>query len=50
MGFTAIRLKFDLNAGETDKAKIEKLIQLTERYCVVLQSLTKGVPCSSELM
>lgn len=28
---------------------MEKLIQLTERYCVVLQTLVKGVPCTSAL-
>lgn len=38
IGFEAIRLKFRL---ETDapKAKIESLIKLTERYCVISQSL-----------
>lgn len=39
VGFRAIRLRFDLtsDAGEESLAK---LIQLTERYCVVLQTLT----------
>jgi uncharacterized OsmC-like protein len=42
VGFKAIRLEFDLesNAG-TDQ--IESLKRLTERYCVVYQTLTKGV-------
>jgi uncharacterized OsmC-like protein len=39
VGFEAIRLSFDL---ESDAAqdKIDNLIRLTERYCVVLQTLT----------
>lgn len=43
VGFTAIRLAFDL---ETDAAaeQVEKLLERTERYCVVLQTLTGGVP------
>ena len=38
VGFKQIRLRFEL---DTDAApeKVEKLIQLTERYCVVLQTL-----------
>jgi len=38
VGFAAIRLEFDL---ETDAApeQIETLIRLTERYCVVVQTL-----------
>jgi uncharacterized OsmC-like protein len=37
VGFTAIRIKFKLETKETDK--IPKLIELTERYCVVFQTL-----------
>jgi uncharacterized OsmC-like protein len=43
VGFREIRLRFELDA-DADEAKIEKLIELTERYCVVLQTLTGGVP------
>ncbi|SCV70066.1 BQ2448_1460 [Microbotryum intermedium] len=50
VGFTAIRVKFDLDCGDTEQEKVEKLISLTERYCVVLQTLSKGVPTSSELV
>ncbi|KDE03900.1 hypothetical protein MVLG_05654 [Microbotryum lychnidis-dioicae p1A1 Lamole] len=50
VGFTAIRVKFDLDCGDTPKEKVEKLISLTERYCVVLQTLSKGVPTSSQLV
>ncbi|GAA6043610.1 hypothetical protein JCM8097_008286 [Rhodosporidiobolus ruineniae] len=47
VGFSSIRLKFDLDCGDTPKDKIDLLIKLTERYCVVLQSLKNPVPCES---
>jgi uncharacterized OsmC-like protein len=43
VGFTAIRLRFDLEHHEDGEA-IAKLLELTERYCVVFQTLTGGVP------
>ena len=43
VGFTAIRLRFDLASDETDEA-LAKLLELTERYCVVGQTLAGGVP------
>ncbi|HEY1512184.1 MAG TPA: OsmC family protein [Gaiellaceae bacterium] len=43
VGFTAIRLRFALEHDEDEEA-IAKLIELTERYCVVFQTLTGGVP------
>jgi uncharacterized OsmC-like protein len=39
VGFRSIRLRFDLDT-EADQEQVDKLVQLTERYCVVLQSLT----------
>ena len=41
VGFKNIRLKFELDT-DADSDRIEKLIKLTERYCVVLQTLNKG--------
>ena len=43
VGFTAIRLSFELesDAGEEELAK---LLERTERYCVVYQTLAGGVP------
>lgn len=38
IGFQEIRLKFDLDS-DAPPEKIEKLIELTERYCVVYQTL-----------
>ncbi len=42
VGFTSIRLAFDLDANATSD-QMESLAKLTERYCVVYQTLTKGV-------
>jgi len=38
VGFAAIRLRFELDS-DADAASLDKLIALTERYCVVLQTL-----------
>jgi uncharacterized OsmC-like protein len=43
VGFTAIRLRFELSSDESEEA-LEKLLELTERYCVVGQTLAGGVP------
>ena len=40
VGFKAIRLMFDLDTDAPDEA-IAQLIKLTERYCVVYQTLNK---------
>lgn len=42
VGFNTIRLKFMLNSNGTDE-QLQTLIKLTERYCVVYQTLAKGV-------
>lgn len=38
VGFRAIRLRFDLDT-DAEAERVDKLIELTERYCVVLQTL-----------
>lgn len=38
VGFRAIRLRFDLDTDASEE-QVAKLLQLTERYCVVLQTL-----------
>jgi uncharacterized OsmC-like protein len=38
VGFRAIRLAFDLDT-DAPQDKLDKLVQLTERYCVVFQTL-----------
>ncbi len=38
VGFREIRLRFELDSDAPDE-KLDKLVELTERYCVVLQTL-----------
>ena len=47
VGLTEISIVFCVESQESDE-KIDKLIQLTERYCVVLQSLRGGVAITSQ--
>jgi len=42
VGFKAIRLSFNLDSEATQE-QIQTLAKLTERYCVVYQTLKKGV-------
>jgi uncharacterized OsmC-like protein len=41
VGFRAIRLTFDLDT-DADALTLAKLLELTERYCVVLQTLRRS--------
>ena len=41
VGFQAIRLKFDLDS-DAPQEQLESLINLTERYCVVYQTLAQA--------
>ena len=41
VGFRAIRLKFELDT-DAETGAVAKLVELTERYCVVLQTLAAG--------
>jgi len=43
VGFREIRLKFELDTDAPDEQR-RKLIELTERYCVVLQTLRNAPP------
>jgi len=45
VGFREIRLKFDLDTDASAEQK-KKLVELTERYCVVLQTIRKTPPVS----
>src|SRR6516162_9670018 len=38
VGLTDIRLRFEIDS-DADQAKLERMIQTTERYCVILQTL-----------
>ncbi|MFI5066910.1 MAG: OsmC family protein [Streptosporangiales bacterium] len=48
VGFTAIRLRFDLDTDATED-QIATLLKLTERYCVVYQTLAGPVQLSASL-
>ena len=39
VGFRDIRLAFDIDS-DAPQEKLDQLLKLTERYCVVLQTLT----------
>ena len=45
VGFKKIRLNFDFQSSATEE-QLQKLLQLTERYCVVFQTITN--PCIVE--
>ena len=46
VGFKSIRLHFQLDSDATPE-QMESLQKLTERYCVVYQTLTKGTPITT---
>jgi uncharacterized OsmC-like protein len=48
VGFREIRLRFDLDT-DADAEQLETLLKLTERYCVVLQTLRGGPPVATSL-
>src|SRR3954451_20297877 len=48
VGFRDIRLVFDVET-DGDEAQRAKLMELTERYCVVLQTLTGGVSVTNSM-
>jgi uncharacterized OsmC-like protein len=43
VGFAQIRLRFDLDT-EASADKLDQLLKLTERYCVVYQTIRSGPP------
>ena len=47
VGFRTIRLRFDLE-HDADEEKLATLMRLTERYCVVFQTISGGVPVTIE--
>lgn len=46
VGFTGIELAFFIET-EADDSVVRKLIELTERYCVIYQTLVAGTPVTS---
>ncbi len=49
VGFAAIRLHFDLTT-DADDEQLDTLVRLTERYCVVLQTITSAPSVSVSTM
>jgi uncharacterized OsmC-like protein len=48
VGFAQIRLRFDLDT-DAPQDKLDQLLKLTERYCVVYQTLKNGPPIEVKL-
>jgi uncharacterized OsmC-like protein len=48
VGFRAIRLRFDLDT-DASQDKLDQLLKLTERYCVVYQTIKSGPPVEVRL-
>ncbi len=48
VGFAAIRLRFEVETAAPQE-KLEQLLKLTERYCVVYQTLKHGPPIELEV-
>jgi uncharacterized OsmC-like protein len=48
-GFTDIRLRFDIDAPDAEPAQLDSLLEKTERYCTVLQTLRQPPPVDAGL-
>ena len=48
VGFAQIRLRFDLDT-DAPQDKLDQLLKLTERYCVVYQTIRSGPPVEIRL-
>jgi uncharacterized OsmC-like protein len=48
VGFAQIRLRFDIDT-DASQDKLDSLLKLTERYCVVYQTLKSGPPIEVKL-
>jgi uncharacterized OsmC-like protein len=49
VGFRSIRLTFKLDTDATPE-NLDKLLSTTERYCVVLQTIKKGVAAEAKIV
>jgi uncharacterized OsmC-like protein len=49
VGFAQIRLRFDLETVAPQE-KLDQLLKLTERYCVVYQTIKSGPPVDVQVM
>ena len=49
VGFSDLRLRFELDAPGADDDQLATVLKLTERYCVVLQTLRAAPPVTATL-
>ncbi|HBK07315.1 MAG TPA: osmotically inducible protein OsmC [Acetobacteraceae bacterium] len=49
VGLTEVTVKFDVDC-DADRAKLERMIQTTERYCVILQTLKSPPKIGMEIV
>lgn len=49
VGFREIRLRFDVDT-DADEATLAQLLKLTERYCVVYQTIRSGPPVAVSMV
>ena len=49
VGFCQIRLRFDVDT-DAPQDKLDQLLKLTERYCVVYQTIKSGPPIDVKMM
>jgi uncharacterized OsmC-like protein len=50
VGFAAIRLRFEVDARGASEEQLRSLVEKTERYCTVLQTLTEPPRIEAELV
>jgi uncharacterized OsmC-like protein len=48
VGLTEVTVKFEVDS-DADRAKLERMIQTTERYCVILQTLKSPPKIAMEI-
>jgi uncharacterized OsmC-like protein len=44
VGFDAVRMRFDVSGADLPEERVAKLVERTEKYCVVLQTLRTAPP------
>jgi uncharacterized OsmC-like protein len=49
VGFRQIRLRFDVDT-DAPQDKLDQLLKLTERYCVVYQTIKSGPPVDVQMV
>jgi uncharacterized OsmC-like protein len=50
VGFSSIRLRFEIDAPNASAEQLDSLLEKTERYCTVLQTLLDPPPAKAEMV